>query len=736
MKELSEELPLEEFLQSLEKLGVANTANSPTQFSGHKKNSDTRFPLLTDPEKPSKTNTLRSLSKESCNETLGFGPVLQAFDSSWSSSAVTNYIDRGETNEDSGSIKKSEHSECSPDEHESNCRRLSLNEANLLMWVDQDSCLEHRDKISLGDLEADLELSQEETSSFQLTPNPSQCGIMKEPEALSTSSETIMSGKKVVQQADEVMELFKLFHQNLHMQYEHLYKKKRCRETKSIDQASLIEENKILKLEVEKLTARINDLQKEKTGINSFSQREQRMKERFQEQSEKMKRKYERTLSKFTKKLELSHQKLKEMELEKSLMEDQLRQKQKEINRMKKERNPKNRTTSNIATYSSTLKEPVVKRLVANLGALKLEHQEFSRNTMATLSSMNKHIAQSFSRLLRRVQSVTINEKEFIKKIYSQVAKERLTLFKRIQDLQENVRVFCRIRPLSNREVFEGQRFHPMVEDENTLRLKVANTEHKFKFDKVFHEKSTQQDVFLELAPFVIPVMKSSNACIFGYGQRRSGKTYTLGGNPENEGLSFTLIRELFKLKELWKEEFSYNFLLSICEVHEDKVIDLQTQSNSAKFCTLEDLGYVELQSPIEAAVKLRRAHGKRRYGPCESHIIFKLQIQKHDLEQTDSNLQTNSLYLVELASAVQPVVPNVTKRPTDSLIQLFQAAMQQKVLQKLQSSTLPRVFRGMLLPKTTLLLLITASPTSNALHETLESLKFGQTIHNMRVNL
>ena len=109
----------------------------------------------------------------------------------------------------------------------------------------------------------------------------------------------------------------------------------------------------------------------------------------------------------------------------------------------------------------------------------------------------------------------------------------------------ENFRVFIRVRPMLSRELSGNseacvriedvkdfprdpppQRIH--VEDPSLARVSRG----QYVFDKVFMEKSTQQEVFKFVAAPLIHdlVKKQKNVTMFAYGQTGTGKTYTMEG--------------------------------------------------------------------------------------------------------------------------------------------------------------------------------------------------------------
>ncbi|KAL6010251.1 hypothetical protein ACLOJK_000682 [Asimina triloba] len=94
-------------------------------------------------------------------------------------------------------------------------------------------------------------------------------------------------------------------------------------------------------------------------------------------------------------------------------------------------------------------------------------------------------------------------------------------------DLKGNIRVFCRIRPLLPSER-SGNSVPVVALDSSTVLLKFAENKKQFKFDKVFHPGSLQDEVFSEVEPVIKSALDGFNACIFAYGQTGTGKSFTM----------------------------------------------------------------------------------------------------------------------------------------------------------------------------------------------------------------
>lgn len=111
---------------------------------------------------------------------------------------------------------------------------------------------------------------------------------------------------------------------------------------------------------------------------------------------------------------------------------------------------------------------------------------------------------------------------------YEKEKKVRRATQEKLVDLQGNIRVFARARPLSDSEISANSGSCIRFVDDTTLVLydpaegktKCAD----FEFDRVFPPRSTQEEVYDEVSPLVQSAIDGFNVCIFAYGQTGSGK--------------------------------------------------------------------------------------------------------------------------------------------------------------------------------------------------------------------
>lgn len=123
---------------------------------------------------------------------------------------------------------------------------------------------------------------------------------------------------------------------------------------------------------------------------------------------------------------------------------------------------------------------------------------------------------------------------------YAKEKRQRKMLLSKLIDIQGNIRVFARVRPLSSKEKTQGDAGCVRIIDETSLLLYEPGTitagaaggarPCEYEFDRVFGARSSQVEVFDEVSPLVQSAIDGFNVCVFAYGQTGSGKTHTMDG--------------------------------------------------------------------------------------------------------------------------------------------------------------------------------------------------------------
>jgi kinesin family protein C2/C3 len=222
-----------------------------------------------------------------------------------------------------------------------------------------------------------------------------------------------------------------------------------------------------------------------------------------------------------------------------------------------------------------------IKKLHNDLKHLKKNYRELQtlaaqsqRDVFPTLRDFFQKIAKELMRV-SRVAAVSVEK-------YKKEAKERKRLHNMIVELKGNIRVFCRVRPLNEREKQSGH--EPICEYPSENEIVVYNeqqgTTKLFEFDQVFDPTKNQSDVFEDVEPLATSVLDGYNVCIFAYGQTGSGKTYTMEGPASDKGVNTRCLARLFEVLKERAEDYRYTITLSMLEIYNENIRDLLDAGN------------------------------------------------------------------------------------------------------------------------------------------------------------
>lgn len=165
-----------------------------------------------------------------------------------------------------------------------------------------------------------------------------------------------------------------------------------------------------------------------------------------------------------------------------------------------------------------------------------------------------------------------------------------------------NVKVFCRFRPCNEMELKNGGN-RMIVVNGNVVNLPQEVKDNRYYYDKVFEEKSTQEQVYQAVGkPLLDEILQGYNATIFAYGQSGCLSPETLillidgsviqardvqvgdklvdeKGNAREVIKLFTGISHMFKIRDVKKKSFYTVNLDHILTVQfESKLIDLSVK--------------------------------------------------------------------------------------------------------------------------------------------------------------
>ncbi|ETW06559.1 hypothetical protein, variant 7 [Aphanomyces invadans] len=222
---------------------------------------------------------------------------------------------------------------------------------------------------------------------------------------------------------------------------------------------------------------------------------------------------------------------------------------------------------------------------VKQIASLQAELDALKTSVQAQMDQAKQAgIAEATAKMHAAVRAA-VEEKDQLAQLYAQEMKARRQLHNRVMEMAGNIRVFCRIRPVSNVEVTSADSaqvvtFRP--NDPHVLDLTVAEGQkHTFEFDYVFQPTTGQADVFEQTKALVVSAMDGFNVCIFAYGQTGSGKTHTMEGPATDRGVNFRAMDELFRVRDerVRSGNVECDMKLSILEVYNETIVDLLDDS-------------------------------------------------------------------------------------------------------------------------------------------------------------
>uniref|UniRef100_A0A2S2N868 Kinesin-like protein n=1 Tax=Schizaphis graminum TaxID=13262 RepID=A0A2S2N868_SCHGA len=164
-------------------------------------------------------------------------------------------------------------------------------------------------------------------------------------------------------------------------------------------------------------------------------------------------------------------------------------------------------------------------------------------------------------------------------------------MVKRLKRLKrQSIKVYCRLKPLKKNDIsVEYEIINDEVSGIDVLDLKHEssknNHNNKYQFHGVFEENISQSLIFDNVAvPILNKFLSGMNGTIFTYGQTSSGKTHTMYGSKEDQGIIPRTFEYLFKDA---KDHAKYNYKLQYIEIYNEKVYDLlavQKSGNNVQF--------------------------------------------------------------------------------------------------------------------------------------------------------
>ncbi|WZZ13081.1 hypothetical protein YC2023_106170 [Brassica napus] len=353
-------------------------------------------------------------------------------------------------------------------------------------------------------------------------------------------------------------------------------------------------------------------------------------------------------------------------------------------------------------------------------------------------------------------------------KNYHVVLEENRRLYNEVQELKGNIRVYCRIRPFlpgqNNKQTsieYIGENgelvvANPFKQGKDTHRL--------FKFNKVFGQASTQEEVFLDTRPLIRSILDGYNVCIFAYGQTGSGKTYTMSGpsitSKEDWGVNYRALNDLFQLTQIRKNTVVYEVGVQMVEIYNEQVRDILSDGGSSRRLgvwntalpnglAVPDASMHSVRSTEDVLELMNIGLMNRTVGATalnerssRSHCVLSVHVRGVDVE-TDSVLR-GSLHLVDLAGSERVDRSEVTgdrlkeaqhiNKSLSALGDVIFALAHKNPHVPYRNSKLTQVLQSSLGGQAKTLMFVQVNPDGDSYAETVSTLKFAERVSGVEL--
>eukprot|EP00049_Salpingoeca_infusionum_P026188 m.24307 g.24307 ORF g.24307 m.24307 type:complete len:1241 (+) comp8588_c0_seq1:191-3913(+) len=326
-----------------------------------------------------------------------------------------------------------------------------------------------------------------------------------------------------------------------------------------------------------------------------------------------------------------------------------------------------------------------------------------------------------------------------------------------LEDLKGNIRVYCRVRPLSKSEL--EKQTHDAIElpDEYTIYVH-EKTKHEFTFDRVFGPQSTQEEVYTDTGSLIQSAIDGYPVCIFAYGQTSAGKSFTMIGDSarpmQHPGLAPRAFQEIFNIIDRNKSRFDFTVSCQMVELYKTDFFDLLAPPDSRQKLTkvlpsrahgmMEVVGASDvtvgdpqaLYDHFERGAQSRHVSStKMNAESSRSHLILNITIRSQS--KSSKAVQYGRLSLVDLAGSETPKKTGATgsvmsegtaiNKSLTLLNTVIQSASKKNSHIPYRDHPLTYLMKDSIGGKAKTLMFVNLSPSSYNAAESLNSLRFAE---------
>ncbi|CAH1257505.1 KIF18A [Branchiostoma lanceolatum] len=290
------------------------------------------------------------------------------------------------------------------------------------------------------------------------------------------------------------------------------------------------------------------------------------------------------------------------------------------------------------------------------------------------------------------------------------------------------------------------------------------NKDLKFIFDRVFNDMASQQEVYESTTKVIVDgVLNGYNCSVFAYGATGAGKTFTMLGAPQNPGVIFLTMMDLYQRIDQMQSEKICDVAVSYLEVYNETIRDLLVPSGTLavredpqKGVVVSGLTLHKPRSAEELIHMLEYGNQNRTQHPTDanatssrSHAVFQVFVRQKDrTANISSDVRVAKMSLIDLAGSERATVTtnrgarfregaNINK----SLLALGNcinalADPQYKGHIPYRNSKLTRLLKDSLGGNCRTVMIAAVSPSSLSYEDTHNTLKYANRAKNIRCTL
>ncbi|UZJ52428.1 hypothetical protein CBS101457_001748 [Exobasidium rhododendri] len=293
----------------------------------------------------------------------------------------------------------------------------------------------------------------------------------------------------------------------------------------------------------------------------------------------------------------------------------------------------------------------------------------------------------------------------------------------------------------------------------------------RYAFDRVFDDKCGQEMVFENTTkPLLEGLLNGYNASVFAYGATGCGKTHTISGTPDDPGVIFLTMKELYERIETSREECDVQVRLSYLEIYNESIRDLLSplptppgqglmlREDATRKMSVVGITEHVPESPESVLEMIQEGNLRRTMSPTEanavssrSHAVLQINItQRPRTADTITETTSASLNIIDLAGSERAAATrnngarmkegaNINKSLLalgNCINALCQSGNQRSKHVPYRNSKLTRLLKFSLGGNCKTVMIVCVSPSSAHYDETQNTLKYANQAKNIRTKV